>query len=109
MIYVTGLVPERTRVICLIRCKTPSRRHILLHYLELPPTASKMREMKRMCGEDTKAHHLLGRAAGESELCSSWWEVRAVAWSPVDGWVWSISSRETMDDDGVFSATLGLL
>lgn len=65
-----------------------------------------------MCGEGMKHLHLLGRAEGESGqqllLCSSWWEVQAVAWSPVDGWDGSISSRETAGG-GVFSATLGFL
>lgn len=55
---------------------------------------------------------LLGQAAGESEqrslLCSSWWEVGAVARSPVDGWHESHSSEEVAGDRALL-ATLGFL
>lgn len=55
---------------------------------------------------------LFGRAAGESSQrslpCSSWWEVRTVAQSPVDGWDRSGCSEETVGD-GVFSQNYGIL
>ena len=68
--------------------------------------------MGRIKTRDTKPLVLLGRAAGESEqrslLCSSWWEVGAVALPPADGWDESLSGGETAGD-GVLLAVLGFL